>query len=218
VIPIIGYLSDRIGSKVVFLGALALFTVASVLCALAPTKEALIAFRALQGIGGGALVPVGMAMVFRLFPLDMRGKATAVVGVPILLAPAFGPTLGGYLSTTFDWPAVFVINIPVGILVLVLGLFIMRGDLFERAEQMPTQAAVSKQRFDILGFLLSMAGFTVLVYGINEAASKGWGDQIVLTSLAIGAALLVVLVIVELFVLADVLYCCYRMVVVHPPA
>ena len=195
VIPIVGYLSDRIGSKLVFLGAMTLFIIGSVSCALAPTKEALIASRGLQGIGGGALIPVGIAIVFRIFPPNERGKASAVAGIPILIAPALGPTLGGYLSTAFNWEAIFVINIPIGILVLVLALFVLPGHVFGQVEQMTT---VSRQRFDILGFLLSMAGFTILVYGISEAASKGWNDQTVLTSLIVGIILLIALVIVEL--------------------
>ncbi len=200
VIPIVGYLSDRIGSKLVFLGALALFIISSVLCALAPTKEALIAFRGLQGIGGGALIPVGIAILFRIFPPNERGKASAVAGIPILMAPALGPSLGGYLSTAFSWEAIFIINIPIGIVALVLALFILPGRVFGRDEQMSTQTAVERQRFDILGFLLSMAGFTILVYGISEAASKGWSDQTVLTSLLVGAVLLIALVGVELLV------------------
>src|SRR6266700_6913138 len=115
VIPIVGYLSDRIGSKLVFLTALILFTLGSVLCALAPTKEALIAFRVFQGIGGGALLPIAFSIIFRIFPPTERGPATAIIGVPLLLAPAFGPTIGGYLSTTFDWSAIFIVNIPIGI-------------------------------------------------------------------------------------------------------
>jgi EmrB/QacA subfamily drug resistance transporter len=111
VIPIVGYLSDRVGSKPVFLISLAMFTIGSGLCAIAPTQEALIAFRIFQGIGGGALMPVAFAIVYRIFPATERGPVTAVIGIPIMLAPAFGPTIGGYLSTTFDWNAIFMINL-----------------------------------------------------------------------------------------------------------
>src|SRR5437667_9937146 len=97
VIPIVGYVSDLLGSKRVFLIALALFTIGSLLCALAPTKETLFAFRVLQGIGGGALVPISTAIIYRIFPPNERGIVTAVIGIPVLVAPALGPTLGGYL-------------------------------------------------------------------------------------------------------------------------
>src|SRR5437764_9643987 len=93
VTPIVGYLSDYIGSKRVYLTALALFTTSSLLCALAPTKEALIAFRVLQGIGGGALIPLYYAINYRIFSPTERGKLTAVVSIPLLVAPSLAPTI-----------------------------------------------------------------------------------------------------------------------------
>ncbi len=196
VIPIVGYLSDRVGSKLIFLSALALFTLGSVLCAIAPNQQALIAFRVFQGIGGGALMPVAFAIVYRLFPPAERGPVTAVIGIPIMLAPAFGPTIGGYLSTSFDWNAIFLINLPVGIAALLLSIFILPGRKAEKREI----EAENKNRFDILGLVLSMVGFTVLVYGITQAGSKGWGDQAVLTYIIVGAVVLVAFVITELLV------------------
>src|SRR2546426_3421027 len=103
IIPIVGYLSDRIGSRTMFLFALGLFTIGSGLCVIAPTAQWLIAFRILQGIGGGALVPVAMAIIFRMFGPTERAGALVVLLVPLLLGPAFGPTLGGYLATSFSW-------------------------------------------------------------------------------------------------------------------
>lgn len=196
VIPIVGYISDRIGSKLVFLTALALFTVGSGLCAIAPTKETLIAFRVFQGIGGGALMPMAFSIIYRIFPATERGPVTAVIGIPIMMAPAFGPTIGGYLSTNFDWNAIFMINLPIGLVALLLGILILPGRRTEEREL----AAESKQRFDIVGLVLSIVGFTALVYGITEAGSKGWGDPTVLTYAIIGAAVLVAFIIVELFV------------------
>jgi MFS family permease len=97
VIPIVGYLSDRIGSKTIFLLALGVFVVGSALCAVASGVPALTAFRIFQGLGGGALLPVGMAMIFRLFGPAERAAATSLLMIPILLGPAFGPTLGGLM-------------------------------------------------------------------------------------------------------------------------
>src|SRR5260370_10679438 len=111
VIPIVGYLSDRVGSKLVFVTALALFTIGSALCAFAPTKEALIAFRIFQGIGGGALLPMAVAIIFRIFPPTERAAATAVLGIPVMMAPAFGPTIGGFLRTQFSRDPLLSINI-----------------------------------------------------------------------------------------------------------
>ena len=104
VIPIVGYLSDRVGTTLIFLIALILFTAGSALCAFAPTKEALIAFRVFQGIGGGALLPMAFAIIFRIFPPTERGLANALLGIPAVMAPGFGPTIGGYLI--MDWRSV----------------------------------------------------------------------------------------------------------------
>src|SRR5258708_38964542 len=100
VIPIIGYMSDRIGSKTIFLLALGIFTLGSALCAFAPSVPALIAFRVIQGIGGGTLLPGGMAIVFRRFDPTDRARAVALLMIPFLLGPAFGPTLLGDLATS----------------------------------------------------------------------------------------------------------------------
>jgi len=197
VIPIVGYLSDRIGTKTVFLTSLVLFTLASALCAFAPTKELLIIFRVLQGIGGGALMPVAFAVIYREFPQTERAMVTAVVGIPLLVAPAFGPTLGGYLSSTFDWNAIFTINIPIGILTVILAFLILRG---RQQEHENDQDVREKKRFDILGLLLSMVGFTTLVYGMTEAGSKGWSDITTLTFLSVGVVVLIAFVINELVV------------------
>jgi EmrB/QacA subfamily drug resistance transporter len=195
VIPIVGYLSDRIGSKLVFLTALILFTVGSALCALAPTKEALIVFRIFQGIGGGALLPIAFSIIFRIFPPTERGMANALLGIPIMMAPAFGPTVGGYLSTSFSWNAIFGINVPIGIVALILAIVILPGRNSDIENQV---MAAGRQRFDILGLALSMIGFTALVYGITEAGSKGWGNSTVLTFIIVGALVLAAFVVIEL--------------------
>jgi EmrB/QacA subfamily drug resistance transporter len=209
VIPITGYLSDRIGAKLVFITSLVLFTLGSGLCALTPQiqpylafatgDKLLIAFRVLQGIGGGALFPLAFAVIFRVFPPAERAPASAVVGVPILLAPAFGPTIGGYLTTYFDWSAIFTVNIPIGIVTLILAAIILRGRKAERAanDNEPQAGA----RFDVLGLLLAMASSTALVYGITEASGpNGWSDQAADAYLIAGVVLLVAFVITELVV------------------
>ena len=207
VIPITGYLSDRIGAKKVFLGALALFTVGSGLCAIAPNEHLLITFRVLQGIGGGAVFPIAFAITFRIFPPAERGAAAAVTSVPVLLAPAFGPTVGGWLTTTFDWHAIFFVNLPVGVIALVLGLLVLRGrdgdatsplQAGERSAPLAPQLAPARQRLDVLGLVLAMAGFTSLVYGISEAGNTSWTDQTVVVALIGGVLLLVAFVVTEL--------------------
>jgi EmrB/QacA subfamily drug resistance transporter len=198
VIPITGYLSDRIGSKITFLSTLALFTVGSALCAVAPNEQALIAFRIFQGLGGGAMMPIVLALVYRVFPPAERGGATAVVGVPILLAPAFGPTVGGYLTTTFDWHAIFTINLPIGVIAFILGAIFLKGRGQAIADGSTGEEPLDSGRFDFIGLLFSMAGFTAIVYGISRAGSTSWTDQWALISLIGGGILLVVFTIVEL--------------------
>lgn len=205
VIPMVGYVSDRIGSKLVFLVSLVLFTAGSLLCALAPNENFLIACRVFQGIGGGALIPVAFAIVYRIFPPAERGPATAIMGIPLLMAPAFGPTLGGYLGTNFDWNAIFTVNVPIGVVALLLGILVLPSRTYELEEEGVAEAIEGKKRFDIVGLILSMVGVTALVYGINRASTQGWGDQTVLTALLVGAVVLVAFVIVELMVSDPVL-------------
>src|SRR5579871_330389 len=186
IIPIVGYLSDRVGSKVMFLLALVLFTGGSALCVFAPTATWLILFRVFQGLGGGALLPVAMATIFRLFAPNERAGAIALLLIPLLLGPAFGPTLGGYLATNFSWNAIFTINLPIGVVAFVLALFVLRGKAAERE----ANGEEEQRGLDLAGLLLSMTGFTAFVYGINEAGSRGWGDPTVITFLVAGGVLL----------------------------
>jgi EmrB/QacA subfamily drug resistance transporter len=195
VIPIVGYLSDRVGTKLIFLTALILFTAGSALCALAPTKEALIAFRVFQGIGGGALLPMAFAIIFRIFPPNERGMANALLGIPAVMAPGFGPTIGGYLSTNFTWNAIFIINVPIGVVALILALLVLPG---RQADSESQARPAGRNRFDLPGLLLSMVGFSVLVYGLTSAGSQGWGNATVLPFILGGVAVLLAFIVVEL--------------------
>ncbi len=198
VIPIVGYISDRIGSRTLFLIALGLFTIGSGLCVIAPTAQWLIAFRILQGIGGGALVPVAMAIIFRLFGPTERAGAMVLLMVPLLLGPAFGPTLGGYLATSFSWNAIFTIKLPIGVVAFTLALLVLRGNAAEREAN--GQDGPGARGFDLPGLVLSMAGFSAFVYGISRAGVDSWGNATVITFLAVGGGLLIAFTIVELLV------------------
>ena len=199
IVPIVGYLSDRIGSKNMFLIALCAFTIGSALCAIAPNEQFLIACRVLQGIGGGALIPVAMATIFRLFGPTERAGALAMLMIPLLLGPAFGPTLGGYLATNFSWNAIFTINLPIGVAAFLLTLLVLRGKKAER-ELTGRSDEPEPRGFDLFGLLFSMAGFTAFVYGITQAGAKGWGDATVISFMVIGGALLIAFIVVELIV------------------
>ena len=113
-IPASGWLGDRFGGKRVMLTAIAVFTAASALCGMASSLGELVAFRILQGAGGGMLAPVGMAMLYRAFPPGERIRAAAILTVPTTLAPALGPVVGGLLVTDLSWRWVFYVNLPIG--------------------------------------------------------------------------------------------------------
>jgi len=186
VIPLAGWLSDRFGAKPVFLTSVALFTIGSVLCATAQSGTMLIAFRVLQGLGGGCVLPIAMAYVYRLAPPDKVGAVMGVMGVPILFAPAIGPVLAGWLVQYASWRWIFLLNLPIGIVGLVVGLIGLP------AVQRQTVAAL-----DRLGAILGPLAFAALSYGVSEG-SANWTSTQTLAGLAIGAIALLAFIAVEL--------------------
>lgn len=197
VIGATGYLSDAAGTKRVYLAAMALLTGASAMCMIAPTVSLLVVMRITQGIGGGALWPISFAIAYRAFPPAERGRATAVIGVPVLLAPALGPVAGGYLTTMFGWRAIFAINIPVGVAALILAGVVLRSRA-QDAEEEEEEQGPERASFDVIGFVLSTVSFTILVAGLTEAGSRGWTDPLVDALLAAGAFTFIVFVLAEL--------------------
>ncbi|MDO8364041.1 MAG: MDR family MFS transporter [Actinomycetota bacterium] len=186
-IPASGWLGDRFGTKRVFLFALMSFTVGSLLCGFADSIGQLVAFRVLQGIGGGMLTPVGIAMLFRAFPQAERAKASTVVMIPTLIAPALGPVLGGFISTHFHWRWIFWINVPIALAALWFGWRHLR----EHREP-------SARGFDAAGFLLSGAALALIVYALSEGPSSGWTSDVVLRAGAAGLLCAALTVLVEL--------------------
>ncbi|MGH9094659.1 MAG: MDR family MFS transporter, partial [Acidimicrobiales bacterium] len=186
-IPASGWLGDRLGGKRVLLAATLLFTVASALCGVAGSFGELVAFRILQGVGGGMMAPVGMAMLFRTFPPAERIRASSILTVPTTLAPALGPVLGGLLVTDLSWRWVFYVNVPIGAAALLFGLLFLED---------PRQS--DPGHFDGVGFALAGVGLGLLMYGVSEGPSKGWGTPLILGTMLIGAALLAALVVWEL--------------------
>jgi EmrB/QacA subfamily drug resistance transporter len=180
-IPASGWLGDRLGGKRVLLAAIAVFTLASALCGLASSLGELVAFRILQGAGGGMLAPVGMAMLYRAFPPAERLRAAAILTVPTTLAPALGPVLGGLLVTELSWRWVF------GVAAFTFGLLFLQQQKQDRPG-----------RFDLAGFLLSGVGLGLLMYGVSEGPNLGWRRPDVLATIAAGVVLLAAMVVVEL--------------------
>lgn len=193
-LPMAGWLGDRFGTKRIFLIALGIFTCASALCGFADNLQRLNLFRAAQGIGGGLLTPVGMAMLFRAFSPEERLKVSRSLILPIAIAPVVGPVVGGFLVEQLSWRWVFYMNVPVGILALLFGLLF----LFEHKE-------AAADRLDLPGFLLSVPGFSLLMYALMQGSSQGWRSPVILGTGFLGLLLVCLLVFVELRVKAPML-------------
>jgi len=186
-IPASGWIGDRFGTKRTFLFALIVFTTSSALCGAAWNIQSLIAFRLLQGVGGGMLTPVGTSMLFRAFPPEERAHASAVLTVPTAIAPALGPVLGGWLVDHASWRWIFYVNVPVGIAAFVFALLFLREH---------TEPAAG--RFDFRGFVCSAGGLALVLYVLSEGPTYGWTSPRVLISGSIGIMLLALLVLIEL--------------------
>ncbi|MWC28848.1 DHA2 family efflux MFS transporter permease subunit [Paenibacillus sp. MMS18-CY102] len=186
VIPLAGWMSDQFGAKRIFIISLVLFTLGSVLCAVATTAEQLILFRVLQGLGGGMVMPIAFAMTFRMSPPEKAGSIMGMMGIPILLAPALGPMLAGYLVDYVSWHWIFYINVPVGIIGLVLCVW-----------QLPNLPKSASTGLDKWGIVLGPLAFAGLSYGISEGGA-GWTTDKTIIGLAVGAVALGAFIAVEL--------------------
>ncbi len=196
VVAVGGYLANRFGRKRIFILGIMAFTIGSFLCAISPGIGWLIAFRVLQGIGGGILLPIGPALAFDAFPQEERARASAVVGIPVLLAPVFGPIAGGYLNDTFGWHSIFFVNLPVGIIAAAAALMVLPLDKPDEAHG---------KRFDSIGLALSIIGVIAVVYALKLVTQTnpgtvtatnpsgdlyGWGYWLVWVLLGAGVVVL----------------------------
>ncbi|AIQ58471.1 DHA2 family efflux MFS transporter permease subunit [Paenibacillus borealis] len=187
VIPLAGYMTDRFGSKQVFLTTIVMFVLGSVLCSVAQTSTQLVIFRVIQGLGGGMVAPIGMAMVFRLAPAERRGSIMGMLGIPMLLAPALGPILSGWLVEYVSWHWIFLINLPIGIVGIILGV-----------KYLPVTEKKGKAHLDIFGIILAPLAFSMLAYGVNQGGGESWTSTGALVGLSVGGVALVLFVIAEL--------------------
>jgi EmrB/QacA subfamily drug resistance transporter len=186
-IPVSGWLGDRFGARRILLTAIVIFTVASALCGAAQNLGELVGFRILQGLGGGLMVPVGMALLFRIFPPAERVRASSILVIPTAMAPALGPVIGGVFVTEVSWRWVFYVNLPIGAAALTFGMLFLH-----RYNENPVG------RLDVGGFILSASGLGLVMYGISEGPFKSWGSPLIVSTIATGVILLVGLVILEL--------------------
>jgi DHA2 family multidrug resistance protein len=164
VMPAVGWLSDLVGHKWLYTGSLALFTISSALCGMAWSPYSLIFFRCIQGLGAGAIAPTAMAIIFQVFPPQQRGLAMGIYSLGWTFGPILGPTLGGYLTDTISWRAIFYINIPLGIVGVALAASIMAADLSGRRSR----------RLDLLGLVTMATGVVTLLMALSQGNREGW--------------------------------------------
>jgi len=198
ILPLSAWLSRVFGRKNYYMGCVALFSVSSLLCGLAPSLDLLIFFRILQGIGGGGLAPVEQAILVDTFPASKRPAAFALYSMAIVTAPAIGPPLGGWITDSFSWRWVFFINIPIGIISLVLTSRLVSDPPQFRKEVEEARRA-GKLKVDYLGIMLVAAGFACLEVVLDRGQQEDWLESnFVVGFLIVAVTALVAAVIWEL--------------------
>jgi EmrB/QacA subfamily drug resistance transporter len=188
--PASSYLATRFGIKRSYILALIAFTLGSVLCGLSLSLPMLIFFRVLQGLGGAVLLPLSITLLFRGFGPEERGVALGMFGVPVLLAPALGPIIGGYLVTYVSWQFIFFINVPIGAIGVIMALLILRESQTD-----------ARAPFDLAGFLTAAYGVAAVLYAVSETTTEGWGSTRVLAFLVSGAISLIIFVVLEMAII-----------------
>lgn len=162
VIPMTGWAADRFGTKRLYLLAIVLFAAGSALCALATSLPMLVAFRVVQGLGGGMLMPLGMTILTRVAGPERVGRVMAIMGIPMLLGPIFGPILGGWLIDIASWHWIFLINLPIGVAAIIYAAKVLPRDHVEPSET-----------FDWLGMIMLSPGLALFLYGISTIPETG---------------------------------------------
>ena len=185
--PAAAFLSDRFGiKKSLSWPARSDFCSVLYLCGLSWDSESLIGFRILQGLSGGVLNPLSMTFIYMNVPPEKRGSAMAMLGIPMMLAPVLGPTLGGYLVTYWDWRLVFYINVPIVLTAIIMGLAWI--------EDTPLVSST----FDYKGFIFAAAGFSSILYALSYAPTWHWTDWRIITLLTVGVFCIMMWIIIEL--------------------
>ncbi|BCJ87817.1 DHA2 family efflux MFS transporter permease subunit [Effusibacillus dendaii] len=186
-IPVSAFLMETFGTRPLFLSAMSLFTVGSLVCGLAPNFAIMMAGRVVQAMGAGILMPLMMNVFFTIFPPEKRGTAMGIMGIAMAFAPAVGPTVAGWIIENHSWRILFYAMVPIGLLDILLAARWMRNVL-----------RLTYPKFDLLGIVLSTIGFGGILYGFSEAGNNGWDSAEVLISLVVGVSGLILFVWREL--------------------
>ena len=190
------YVRRKWGIKYPFIVSIVIFVIGSALCGLSPSFTDLVIFRVIQAIGGAGLTPTGLTLLAEVFPPDERGEAMGIWSIGAMVAPAVGPTLGGYLVDYVDWRWIFYVNVPIGIISILGSIAILTHDI-------PIKKYVRK--FDMLGFLFMAMSMASLLYALNEGQTLGWHAPVIIQSEVISGFSFVFFVIAELFVETPIL-------------
>ncbi|MCI2954950.1 DHA2 family efflux MFS transporter permease subunit [Staphylococcus caprae] len=193
-IPISAFLFNKYSYRKLFIVGLALFTIGSLICAISFNFPIMMGGRVLQAIGAGILMPLGSNVIVTIFPPEKRGVAMGTMGIAMILAPAIGPTLSGYIVQNYHWNIMFYGMFFIGLVAIVIGMFWFK--LYQRT---------TNPKADIPGIIYSTIGFGALLYGFSEAGNKGWGSTEIVTMFIIGTIFIILFVIRELRMKAPML-------------
>ncbi|WP_083511539.1 DHA2 family efflux MFS transporter permease subunit [Alicyclobacillus acidiphilus] len=186
-IPITAFLMGTFSTRQLFISAMSCFTIGTFICSIAPTFSIMVIGRVVQAAGSAIMIPLVMTVILELFPIEQRGRAMGTMAIAMFFAPAIGPTLSGWMIMHWSWRLLFDVVIPLGVIDVLLGVFLLRN-----------VSKPARPKFEGTGMVLSLVAFFCLLYALSEAGSKGWGDTAVRLSLIIGAVFLVLFVIREL--------------------
>jgi EmrB/QacA subfamily drug resistance transporter len=187
VIPLTGWATDRWGTKRLYLITIVMFTVASMLCGVSQNLGELILFRVIQGMGGGMLMPIGMTIILQAVGPQQMGRVMGIFGVPMLIAPAVGPVLGGWFVQDFTWRLIFYVNVPIGIIAFVAAARFLRES-----------HRTARLRLDVVGLLTGVPAVLALMYAVDRSTDLGWSSALVVSLLLASALLMVAFVLRQL--------------------
>jgi DHA2 family multidrug resistance protein len=188
VMPLTGFLGTFFGQKRIYLLSLVLFVIGSALCGVARTLPMLVVYRALQGLGAGALQPTQQAILRQTFPPKEQGMAMAMFAMVIMVGPAVGPTLGGYIVDHYSWPWIFYINLPIGVVGTLMTIrFVHEPPDVLRANR--ARADAQRKNLDLAGIVLMCVGVSTLQYVLEEGQRNDWFDSPLITALSFVAAI-----------------------------